>query len=73
MPNRLIKWILDELDKIDHVKLKRLGTRIPVTTPQRIDNELLDILEQSNDKKPVRVVTQINTPQEITPVSKKGL
>ncbi|GAB6887996.1 glutamate 2,3-aminomutase [Desulfothermus okinawensis JCM 13304] len=72
LPNRLIKWILDELDKIDHVKLKRLGTRIPVTTPQRIDNELLDILEQSNDKKPVRVVTQINTPQEITPVSKKA-
>lgn len=72
LPNKLIKWILEELDKIDHVKMKRLGTRIPVTTPQRIDNELLDILEESNDKKPVRVVTQINTPQEITPVSKKA-
>jgi len=72
LPNKLIKWILEELDKIDHVKIKRLGTRIPVTTPQRIDNELLDILEESNDKKPVRVVTQINTPQEITPVSKKA-
>ncbi len=72
LPNKLIKWILEELDKIDHVKMKRLGTRIPVTTPQRIDNELLDILEQSNDKKPLRVVTQINTPQEITPVSKRA-
>ena len=72
LPNKLIKWILDELDKIDHVTMKRLGTRIPVTTPQRIDNELLDILEESNDKKPLRVVTQINTPQEITPVSKKA-
>ncbi len=72
LPNKLIKWILEELDKIDHVTMKRLGTRIPVTTPQRIDNELLDILDESNDKKPVRVVTQINTPQEITPVSKKA-
>lgn len=72
LPNKLLKWILEELDKIDHVKMKRLGTRIPVTTPQRIDNELLDILEESNDKKPLRVVTQINTPQEITPVSKRA-
>ncbi len=72
LPNRLIKWILEELDKIDHVRMKRLGTRIPVTTPQRIDSELLDILEESNEKKPLRVVTQINTAQEITPVSKRA-
>jgi lysine 2,3-aminomutase len=50
--------------------MKRLGTRIPVTTPWRVDSELLDILGQSNEIKPVRVVTQINTAQEITPVSK---
>ncbi|MGM0425214.1 MAG: KamA family radical SAM protein, partial [Thermodesulfobacteriota bacterium] len=71
LPNSLIKWILQELDSIEHVRLKRLGSRIPVTTPQRLDSELLDILEQSNDKKPLRVVTQINTAQEITPVSKQ--
>jgi KamA family protein len=70
LPNGIIKKILKALDDIDHVKMKRLGTRIPVTTPWRVDTELLDILEESNDKKPVRVVTQINTAQEITPVSK---
>jgi KamA family protein len=69
LPNKIIKKILTALDDIDHVKMKRLGTRIPVTAPQRIDNELLDILAESNDKKPVRVVTQINTAQEITPLS----
>ncbi|MGA1845615.1 KamA family radical SAM protein [Deferribacter abyssi] len=72
LPNKLLKWILNELDNIEHVKMKRIGTRIPVTTPQRIDNELLDILEESNDKKPLRVVTQINTAQEITPISKEA-
>ena len=72
LPNRMIKSILKALDDIDHVKMKRLGTRIPVTTPWRVDNELLDILEESNDKKPVRVVTQINTAQEITPISKNA-
>jgi len=70
LPNRMIKKILAELDAIDHVRLKRLGTRVPVTTPFRIDRELLDILAASNERKPVRVVTQINTAQEITPVSR---
>jgi lysine 2,3-aminomutase len=50
--------------------VKRLGTRIPVTCPQRIDDKLLDILAASNDVKPIRVVTQVNTAQEITPISK---
>lgn len=70
LPNSMLRWLLTELDNIDHVRLKRLGTRIPVTAPMRIDDELLDILEESNDKKPLRVVTQINTAQEITPVSR---
>ena len=71
LPNDLLRWILQELDQIEHVRLKRMGSRIPVTTPQRIDSELLDILEKSNDQKPLRVVTQINTAQEITPVSRE--
>ena len=70
LPNSIIEFILSELDSIEHVKIKRLGTRIPVTMPMRVDDELLDILEASNDKKPLRVVTQINTAREITPVSR---
>ncbi len=70
LPNNTIRWILSELDEIDHIRMKRLGTRIPVTCPYRVDQELLDILEQSNDVKPLRIVTQINTAQEITPVSR---
>ncbi len=72
LPNETLRWLLDELDAIDHVRMKRLGSRVPVTTPQRVDAELLDILEASNDRKPVRVVTQINTAQEITPVSQQA-
>lgn len=72
LPDNILAMLLDELDSIDHVRMKRLGTRIPVTTPQRINEELLDILEKSNDQKPVRVVTQINTAQEITPVSRQA-
>jgi len=71
LPNEMLSRILSVLDSIDHVRMKRLGTRIPVTTPQRVNNELLDILDKSNDIKPVRVVTQINTAREITPVSRE--
>lgn len=71
LPNSMIRSILAELDSMDHIKMKRLGTRIPVTVPMRIDDELLDILEESNRKKPIRVVTQINTAQEITPLSRQ--
>lgn len=71
LPNSKIKFILDELDNIPHVKVKRLGTRIPITSPQRVDDELLKIIEESNDKKPIRVVVQANTAQEITPVTKE--
>lgn len=72
LPNSMLRWLLEQLDAIEHVKMKRLGTRVPVTVPMRIDDELLDILEESNDRKPVRVVTQINTAQEVTPVSRQG-
>ncbi len=71
LPNSMLRWLLEQLDSIDHVRLKRLGTRVPVTAPMRVDEELLDILEASNDSKPLRVVTQINTAREITPVSQQ--
>jgi lysine 2,3-aminomutase len=38
-------------------------------TPQRVNQEFLDICEESNNKKPLRFVTQINSVQEITPVA----
>jgi lysine 2,3-aminomutase len=53
LSNRMLRWLLSELDRIEHLKVKRLGTRIPVTAPMRIDSELLDILEESNDRKPL--------------------
>ncbi|NOQ45766.1 MAG: KamA family radical SAM protein, partial [Desulfobulbaceae bacterium] len=72
LSNFMLRWLLEQVDSIEHVKLKRLGTRVPVTVPMRVDDELLDILEESNERKPLRVVTQINTAREITPVSRKA-
>ncbi|MFO7952404.1 MAG: glutamate 2,3-aminomutase [Bacillota bacterium] len=62
--NQTIAWLLDELDSIPHVEIKRLGSRTLVTMPQRVDEELCRIL---SDHLPVYVNTHYNHPLEITP------
>jgi lysine 2,3-aminomutase len=58
--------LLTELDKIKHVEIKRIGSRIPVTLPQRIDAELCRMLAKHH---PLYVNVQFNHPKEITPDS----
>ncbi len=59
-----LDWILGELDKIGHVEIKRLGSRMLATLPQRVTPELCSMLERH---KPVYLNTQFNSPMEITP------
>ena len=55
--------ILDRLRQIDHVEIIRIGTRTPVTLPQRITAELADRLRRHH---PLYINTHFNTPAEIT-------
>ena len=66
LSNEELDWLLTELDRIPHVEIKRLGTRTPVTMPQRITPELCAILERHQ---PIYINTHFNTVQEITPES----
>jgi KamA family protein len=59
----ILDWLLTELDNIPHVEIKRLGTRTPVTMPQRITPELCDVLAKHP---PIYINTQFNHPQEVT-------
>ena len=45
-----LEALLEQLDEIDHIRVKRLGTRVPVTVPMMVADELLDIIEKSNDR-----------------------
>lgn len=68
LPIPKLKYFLEELGKIDHVGVIRLGTRVPVTLPQRLyDSELLDVLERSEK---VWIQTHFNHPREVTPEAK---
>lgn len=65
-----LDWLLSELDQIPHVEIKRLGTRVPVTLPQRITPELCEVLAKHP---PIYLNTQFNHPQELTEEAVKAL
>jgi glutamate 2,3-aminomutase len=65
-----LDWILTELDKIPHVEIKRLGSRMLSTLPQRVTLQLCQILEKH---KPLYLNTQFNHPLEINPDSETGV
>jgi lysine 2,3-aminomutase len=62
--------LLTELDTMEHVEIKRIGSRIPVTMPQRIDGDLCRMLARHH---PLYVNVQFNHPKEITPDSARAL
>lgn len=64
-----IERMLSALRKIDHVEIIRIGSRTPVTMPQRITPELVAILKKYH---PLYINTQFNHPREITPGSARA-
>lgn len=58
-----LDWILSRLDEIDHVEIKRIGTRMPITVPQRVTPEFTAMLKKHH---PVFINIQCNHPLELT-------
>lgn len=73
--NAVIAHFLRVLGEIDHVRLIRFGTRLPVVLPQRIseDPELLTLLGNYTRKKQINIVTQFNHPRELTHESRRAV
>jgi lysine 2,3-aminomutase len=65
-----LEHILKRLSSIDHVKVIRIGTRVPVVLPQRITSELVLMLKKYH---PVWINTHFNHPREITGQSRAAL
>jgi len=61
-----LDWLLDRLREIPHVEIIRLGTRLPVTLPYRVTDELCAMLRRHH---PIWVNTHFNHPNEITEAS----
>ncbi|MBN2428760.1 MAG: KamA family radical SAM protein [Deltaproteobacteria bacterium] len=64
MEDRLLQDILARLRRIPHVEIIRIGTRLPVTLPERITENLCTVLKKFH---PLFINTHFNHPVEITP------
>lgn len=69
LSDRTLDWLLGELEAIEHVEIKRIGTRVPVTIPQRITANLCQVLKKHP---PLYINTQFNSPLEITPEARQA-
>ena len=65
----LLEYVISSLRNIPHVEIIRLGTRTPVVMPQRITQNLCDMLKKYH---PIWVNVHFNHPNEITPESAKA-
>lgn len=75
LATRKLRTILEQLRAIEHVKIIRLGSKIPVFNPMRIyeDPELLDLIREfSTVDQRIYVMAHINHPREMTPEAKRG-
>jgi lysine 2,3-aminomutase len=61
---KLFESILRGLREIPHIEIIRIGSRVPVFLPQRIDDELFAMLEKYH---PLWINLHFNHPNEITP------
>jgi lysine 2,3-aminomutase len=69
LPYNKLKFFVHNLAKIPHVDVIRIGTRVPVTLPQKLyDPELIDLLASAEK---VWIQTHFNHPREITAEAKR--
>ena len=69
LPVPKLKFFLDNLAAIPHVDVIRIGTRVPVTLPQKLfDPELIKLLASAEK---VWIQTHFNHPREVTPEAAK--
>lgn len=64
--DKMLESIIQRLRAIPHVEIIRLGTRTPVVCPQRITDDLVNMLKKYH---PIWINTHFNHSKEITPES----
>lgn len=65
-----LDWILTEIRQIPHVEIIRIGSRVPVVLPYRINARLVAMLKRHH---PLWLNTHFNHPCELTSSSQRAL
>ncbi|HOT21941.1 MAG TPA: lysine 2,3-aminomutase [Sedimentibacter sp.] len=68
--DKKLEYIISKLREIPHVEIVRLGSRTPVVLPQRITDDLVNMLKKYH---PIWLNTHFNHPKEFTPESMEAL
>lgn len=66
LPDDLLENLLQRISSIPHIQIIRIGSRVPVTLPERITKRLCRMLKKFH---PLYVNTHFNHPREITSAS----
>ena len=71
LSNSKVEYMLRKLSRIEHIERIRIGTRTPVTLPQRITESLIRVISRFHapGKREVLIVTHFEHSYEITPQS----
>jgi len=69
LSTRRLDYLLGRLRQIPHIETIRIGTRLPVVCPMRIDGELTAALEKHH---PLFINTHFNHIKELTPEARAG-
>ncbi|MBN1180074.1 MAG: lysine 2,3-aminomutase [Anaerolineae bacterium] len=65
----VLEDLLQRLRAIPHVEVVRIGTRTPIFLPQRIDDELVEMLKRYH---PLWMNIHVNHPKELTPAARQA-
>jgi len=68
--DKILEDIIRKLREIPHVEIIRLGSRTPVVMPQRITDDLVNMLKKYH---PIWLNTHFNHPKEMTPEASEAL
>ena len=68
--DKMLESIIQRLRAIPHVEIIRLGSRTPVVCPQRITDDLVNMLKKYH---PIWLNTHFNHPNEMTPEASEAL
>ena len=76
MSTSKLEPIIKQIREIDHVKIIRIGTKIPAFNPHKIVNDpsLHEMIKTySKDEKKIYIMAHFNHPRELTEIAVKGL
>ena len=66
LSNLQLDFLLGKLSEISNIDIIRIGSKVPIVLPYRINSKLINILKKYNKIKPIYINLHVTHPSEIT-------